>query len=209
MMRGRKSEAGFTLLELVVGMAIIAIIMVAQVAPFQQTIESRDHAAETARTVSAARLTLLRLSEELSGTTATDDPRSAFLLSEQSLGRSSSELRFATTGAQRVQAGPRDPVEVVRYYLERTPNQTGSFRLIKEQLPSMAAQGVEPTSMVVLEDVSSFGVEVLRNGRWSTQWESGPGQVPRAVRLQLEIENGSGSPIAYRTTVTLPMGDRS
>ena len=108
-----------------------------------------------------------------------------------------------------MQAGPRDPVDVVRYYVQRDPRRADSFRLVKEQLPSMAAEGVEPVSMVVLEDVSRFAIEVLRGGRWSSQWESGPGQIPRAVRLQLEIDDGSGPPIAYRTTVTVPMGEGS
>ncbi len=203
------SEAGFTLLELLVGISILAIIVVAQVAPFQQTIESRDRAEAAVQTSSAVRITLMRLSEELTGALAFNDARGRFSLLDRTFDRPTSELRFATTGARRVQGGARDPIDIVRYYLERDPDRPGSMLLMKQQLPSVAAEGVEPVTMVVLEDVRSFQAEVLMNSGWTHQWEPTGDDVPKAVRLNLSVEDGTSLPTNYRTTVTVPMGDHS
>ncbi|MDG2303768.1 MAG: type II secretion system protein GspJ [Candidatus Binatia bacterium] len=200
------AEAGFTLLELLVGISILAIIVVAQVTPFQQTIESRDRAEASVQMSSAARITLMRLSEELTGALAFDDERLRFSLLDRTFDEPASELRFATTGARRVQGGARDPIDVVRYYLERDPDRPGSMLLMKQQLPSVAAQGVEPVTMLVLEDVQSFQAELLPpGGSWLTQQEPSA-EVPRAVRLTLSVDDGTAVPTSYRTTVTLPMG---
>ncbi len=205
-----QSEAGFTLLELLVGISILAIIVVAQVAPFQQTIESRDRAEAAVQTSSAVRLTLMRLSEELSGALAFDDERGRFSLIDRTFDQPSSELRFATTGARRVQGGARDPVDIVRYYLERDPDRPDLMLLMKQQLPSVAADGVDPVTMIVLEGVRAFQAEALsgsgRGGEWRTQLDP-TADVPRAVRLSLAVDDGTDLPTSYRTTVTIPMGE--
>jgi general secretion pathway protein J len=204
-------EAGFTLLELLVALAIISILVVAQVAPFGQTIESRDRAEASVQAVSAVRLTLLRLSEELAGAVGLEDARGRFVLLDQTFDQPASDLRFATTGAQRVSAGARDPIDIVRYYLERDPDRPDSMRLVKQQLPSIAAEGVEPETMVVLDGVRSFQIEVLprQSGQWSTAWEAAGAAVPRAVRLTLSVADETGAATGYHTTVTLPMGERA
>ncbi len=206
--RRLRSEAGFTLLELLVAVSIIAIVVVAQVAPFQQTIKSRDHAEAAIQNASAVRLTLLHLSEELDGALALDDDRGRFTLVDRSLDGPSSDLRFATTSARRVHAGPRDPVEIVRYYLERTPEEPGTLRLMKQQLPSVVADGVEPVTMVVLDGVTAFEAQALTAGGWTDRLDAEDG-LPRAVRLRLTMADRRGPPTSYRTTVTLPLGARS
>lgn len=210
-MRPISSEAGFTMLELLIAVAILSILVVVQVAPFQQTIESRDHAEAAVQASSAARITLLRLSEELSGALGLANARGRFALTAENLDRPSSTLRFATTGARRVHGGARDPIDLVRYFLERDPNGTDSFRLMKQQLPSIAAEGVEPIEMVVLDNVAAFQAEVLtrRGGQWVTEWQPEDDAIPRAVRLVLATNDGIGPPTSYRTTVTVPMGDQS
>ena len=205
------TDSGFTLLELLIAVAVVAILVLIQVGPFQQTIVSRDRAEAQVERVTGARLALLRIAEELSGAVGIDDERTRFSLVDQTFDQPASDLRFATTGARRVTAGPQDSVEIVRYFLERDPDRPSSMLLLKEQLPSIAAEGVEPTAMVVLENVRTFRAEVLPDprGAWSPTWQANGAQVPRAVRLELSLNDGEAGSTAYRTTVTLPLGAAS
>ena len=55
----RSREAGFTLLELLVSLTIVAILALAQAAPFRRTLETRERAETAMEQSNAARLTQL------------------------------------------------------------------------------------------------------------------------------------------------------
>ena len=206
------AQDGFTLLELLVALAIVAILALAQAAPFQRTIESRERAETAMERSNAARLTLQRLAEELGGTVFLAGDRYRFTLTDRSDERPASELRFTTSSARRVRAGAQDPLEIVQYRLEPGPSGAPGGILIKEQLPSVAVEGTPPATSPILEDVVAFTVRVLPDtGEWLATWRGGEGnvQVPRAVELQLALADGTADPPVYRLLVDLPMGGRS
>jgi len=209
----RRSDAGFTLLELLVSLAIVAILALAQAAPFQRTIASREYAEAAMERANAARLTLQRLAEELTGAVPIARRLGAFEVVDQQIDRPASRLRFATTAARRVRTGPQDPIEIVEYRVESDPEAPGRAVLVKEQLPSVAAEGTPPASFVVLDGVAAFTVRVLPDrGELLPTWRAGgdPGstavQIPRAVELQLALDDGTSDPPVYRLLVDLPMG---
>jgi type II secretion system protein J len=202
-------EAGFTLLELLVSLAIVAILALAQAAPFQRTLTSRELAESAMERSNAARLTLQRLAEELTGAVSVDGARQKFSLVDRTFDRPASELTFLTTAARRVRGGPQDPIEVVRYRLEPGPPDAQGGLLFKDQLPSVAAEGTPFTENVILEDVVAFTVRVLPDGgEWLPTWQAGENkvQIPRAVELLLALADGTPDPPVYRLLVDLPMG---
>ena len=214
------NERGFTLLELLVSLAIAAILIAAEVAPFQRTILSRDRAERVMDQTSGARLTLQRLAEEMSGALPLTREDLAFRLLDRTLDQPSSEVAFATSNAQRVQGGARDPVQMVRYFVEPVPfaeaTATGSrtLRLVKEQWPSVAAPGVEPLRIPVLDGIVRFRVRVRPPGsdEWLETWSAtgdAAGRIPRAVELEVAVDDGSRAPPIYRLAIPLPLGASS
>jgi prepilin-type N-terminal cleavage/methylation domain-containing protein len=202
-------ESGFTLLELLIALTIVALIAFAEVAPFQTTLTSRDRAEDAMQRSNAARVTLQRLAEELTGAVPRTDARERLTLADQTLDRPASALSFTTTAAQRVEAGPADPLEIVSYHLEPGPPGAKGALLVKEQLPSVAVDGTPPTSNVILEDVAAFQVRVLpdRGGTFVTTWQAdGNVPLPRAAELQLALADGTPDPPVYRLLIDLPRG---
>jgi prepilin-type N-terminal cleavage/methylation domain-containing protein len=203
--------AGFTLLELLVALTIVAILAFAQAAPFQRALAAREHAERAMERSNAARMTLQRLAEELTGAVALPGERGRFTVLDRSDERPASELAFATTAARRMRAGAQDPIEIVRYRLEPGPAGAPGGVLVKDQLPSVAVDGAPPATSPILEDVAAFTVRVLpESGDLLTTWRGGENGVPipRAVELQLAIADGSDDPPLYRLLVDLPMGGR-
>jgi type II secretory pathway component PulJ len=202
------------LLELLIALGIAAIIVAAQVTPFQETIESRDRAESAIEEASAVRVVLQRIAEELAGTVALAGDGRGFAVEDSVEGQTSSALRFATTGARRLRAGAQDPVEIVRYLLEPDEETRDSSVLVKQQLPSVAPEGLEPAEAVLLENVRTFRVRVLpqRGAEWASTWSgaaTGTSSLPVAVELEVALEDGSEDPQVYRLITTLPMGLRS
>lgn len=211
----RRGQAGFTLVELLVALAIAAIITAAQAAPFRRAIEARDRAEADLDRAAAARLTLQRLAEELSGAIPLRGRR--FAVADRSGDLPASEISFATTAAHRLRSGAQDPVELVSYRLQPPARGETGGRLVKDQLPSVAPDGTPSTQAVVLDGVTSFRVRVLpsRAPEWLPAWTGGDGgrgeDLPRAVELSLGIADDPRlpPPPPYRLLVTLPMGPRS
>jgi prepilin-type N-terminal cleavage/methylation domain-containing protein len=218
-MRGadKTRRPGFTLVELMVALAITAILALATTAPFLTTIRSRDRAELAMQRVNAVRLTLARLDEELEGAIIlppTNPPapeRYRFSVVDRTLDLPSSELRFATTTARRVSAGAQDPVEIVSYRLEAgLPGQRGA-RLVKGQQASLAPTDLPPLEFVILEQVTTFRVRVLpRIGatladNWLSPDSGGLAALPQAVTIDLSLDDGSENPFVYHLTVPLPL----
>jgi len=205
-------ESGLTLLEVLVALSIAAIVAIAQAAPFRRAIAARDRAEEALEQTTSARIALDRMAEELTGATAQKGRR--FTVADRTLDRPSSELAFATTAAHRLGSGPRDPVEVVRYRL--APGAAGSRagRLVKDQVASVAPDAEAPTEAVMLDGVTSFQVRVLPSQApdWLPVWSGGdtgkPDDLPRAVEIEIAVDEGDAEPVPYRVAVSLPMGPR-
>ena len=205
----RSGEAGFTLLELLVALTIVAILALAEAAPFQSTLKTRERAETAMDQSNAARLTLQRLAEELSGAVFVAGERQRFSLIDRTFDRPASELRFTTNAARRVSSEPQDPLEMVGYRLEPGPPDSRGGVLVKEQLPSVAADSTPFTPNVILEDVASFTARVLPDkGDWRPTWQGGEENIniPRGVELSLSLADGSPDPPVYRLLVDLPTG---
>lgn len=206
-----RNQSGLTLLEVLVALSIAAIVAIAQAAPFRRAIAARDRAEEALEQTTSARVALARIAEELTGATARKGRR--FSVVDRTLDLPASELSFATTAAQRLGSGPRDPVEIVRYRLVPDAGRR-SGRLVKEQLASVAPDGTPPAQAVVLDGVTSFQARVLasQGADWAPAWTGGDAgkteDLPRAVEVEIGVDEGEATPTPYRVAVTLPMGPR-
>jgi len=207
----RPAERGVTLLELLVALAIVALIAASIAAPFARTIDTRDRTELAIERTNAARLMLTRIAEELEGAILLTGPRYRFVTADQALDRPASELAFATTAARRITQGPQDPVELVHYHVEPAPGASRHARLVKDQEPSLQVDDFPPASFVVLENVTQFrvcvvaavGVDCAFN--WTSGNGTAAGQLPRAVAVELGVEDGTPDPPTYRVVVTLPL----
>ncbi len=179
-----RNNGGFTLVELLVAVAITAVLLASLYAVFFSVAGAGGRASEEAfRHVEAGR-TLERMASEVrSAYTRRGNTRTFFKAGSQ---RRHSELSF-TLFTYPVQGGdaPRSDLLAVSYSVGRDGQRR---HLVKEIWSPFTA---EKMSFRAVEDIKGFEVSLFNGKDWSKAWDSElEGSAPRAVAVKITLGTG-------------------
>ena len=182
-MSRRDGRAGFTLVEVVVALAVGGIVVLTGFATLATLRDRSEHAVEATTAVlegATARATLI---DWLSGARlqATELSAAFVGLDAGETGLPSDELTFPT----RARTPLGTPTTVVRLLVD-TDIETPEVGLVAELVGSLL---VEPYRMQVLPEVTGMRIRYLPDVAGTVEWAEswmGQNQLPRAVEVQLE-----------------------
>lgn len=159
-----RPERGFTLLELLVAIAILALVAVGSYRLLVDTIATRDQglARERAlRELQRADMILQRDLLQLAPRAIRDefgDVQPAFLLTPEGA------MEFTRRGW-------RNPLQAARSDLVRVRYRVDQGRLLREHWATLdRARAAAPEKTVLLEGVTDFHLQVFANGSWIPDW---------------------------------------
>jgi general secretion pathway protein J len=187
-----KRAGGFTLLELLVALAIFAVIGAAAYSGLntllavRATLE-RDH--ERLRQVQLALLWLRRDAEQLAPRPVRDafgEPRPALIGDN----RARDLLILTRTGRD-------NPLDLPRSGLERLGYRLRDDQLLRLSWPVLdRAEGSDAQSSLLLDEVRELSLRYLdRSGQWHERWpppgtpDTALGRLPRALEVRLELSD--------------------
>lgn len=213
----RAAAAGFTLLELMLALALLAILMVILFGAVHAVAQSKLAAEKRLQSDEEARNLMWLLARELRGAVYTPVVPSHVLLIGNAVrrgGGAMDSITFSTfdTLHRRALDG-FSAEEVVSYSSVPNPNHPGWYELVRSQesalLPPNSQVGAEDATPVVLaSDVLSLHLRYYNGSRWLESWnstQSPPGQfLPQAVSIDLVVAGGL-RPTMMSTIVSLPM----
>ena len=187
----RRRQIGFTLLELLVAMAIFALISAMALGGLSTVLTQQALAREDMLRLRDLQRTVQLLTSDFSQL----HPR----VVRDTLGRAT-EPYLVTYGAgefsvRLTRGGWRNPAGLPRGTLQRVQYRIEDNELLREYWPVMDSPlGMEPRSQTLLTDVEAFELEYLDNElKWNEEWppleqaDNPSPQRPRAVRLRLEL----------------------
>ena len=192
MKRTCPGQKGFTLLELLVSLALLSIILAAIYSTFflsQKAIEGVD---ETLLKLQECRMTMDTMGREMDSILySTVNKNSLFKIEDRDFfGKDASGVTFTSFS-------PLVPgLSVISYYVEEKDGVLSVFKKIKNVSDTSGA----PEGIEVIEKIEAFTVEVLNDGKWIRTWDTAvTGKIPERIRVTVKITMKDRPVVLYET----------
>jgi type II secretion system protein J len=193
-------SAGFTLLEILIAFAILALVVSSLYAAYSGTLEATEMVASVSNVDQVGRLTLIQIANDFKSLyyqKAQEDGEESpyrFAGGMGTEGDEGSVVEFATTSHLGFDVSfPSLRINRVRYVLEKQSDNERYFKLIRRELPFADLSGEWEEAAIELAD----GVEKLTltyfnaDGQVFSQWDTNAveteGRLPRLVHIRLEM----------------------
>jgi prepilin-type N-terminal cleavage/methylation domain-containing protein len=207
---------GFTLIEIMLAVAILGMIMVMLASAFHAVAAGKVHAENRLLSGRQARSLLAQLTKELHGAVQTPLIASRVLLLGQGRMQNGAPLDSVTIStlspAHRRGITGFGAEQLVAYSGMPNPKHRGWFMLMRQERSALLEDtaGVAlPPPVVIAPNVLEFHVRYFNGSIWIESWNSTslpPGaQLPQAVAIDLVLADQRGAPVHLSTQVTLPM----
>lgn len=206
-MISRGGDRAFTLVEVLLTLAIFSAVMVLLLSSFTGTERVRERLASRSHDFRQIRITLDRIGTELAGAFSSDAIEGTALscVSDKFSGKPASTLIFtaftaADTGGGRPSAG------VVKLkYFPRVGPEGRYVELYREESFLPLIENRIPTQVVLAADrLLGFRVELYDGGAWTDRWPpEGGRKASLPGRIALILTDAQG--IEYRRVVSLPL----
>jgi general secretion pathway protein J len=211
---GLRWRAGFTLLEILIAMAIFALVISSLYGAYSGTLETTEMV-ESARDVDqAARLALMQMADDFSSLyyrKAEGENESSpfqFQGGMEAEGEGGTVVEFASTAHLGFDVSfPSLRINRVSYVLEKQADSERYYRLIRTELPFVDLSGErEETAVELADTVESLTLTYLNEdgetlSQWNSTAEETEGLLPRLVHIRLQLAGGQSRLFAITVAI--------
>ncbi len=209
-------SAGFTLIEIMLAVAILALILVMLAGSFHAVAAGRVQAESHIALDAAGRAILGEMANEVRGAVQTSSLQSRVLLMGE--GHIQKGQALDSISVSTLDPGHRRTLEdfgaedTITYSTAANPDHPGWFLLLRSQSSSLLGIGTggnakEPA--LIAANLLSLHIRYFDGAVWGESWNSQslpPGrQLPTEIAIDLAMASRSGPPFSLSTMVTLPM----
>lgn len=192
-------RSGFTLIEVVVALAVMVIIGTITWSTMASTLDMRDYLEEADVTSRSARVALDRLARELevafltNNTSAVNTYRTVFVGED---GTDTDTVWFATLTHQRRYRNSRESDQTeITVWADDDPEHPGTMVLYHREAPRIDHEPDQDGAIApIARKVTRFDLTYLdgSTGEWTDEWDSTgieqTGKLPRAVQIVLGLQ---------------------
>jgi len=217
--RARRAATGFTLIEVMLALAILTFITTIMWGTFSQT-STNKRAIEAAQDrLHTVRVALMRMSREIEmsylalGEVTAGNYRRTFF--EGTSKGDVDELTFSSFAHQRLRGGLAEgDTALVSYFGERDPDDRRVLNLMRRETHRLQADDpktIAGDAYVLCPDVVKvkFAYFDPKKKEWDTEWNASQGYVltylPTHVRITLTVIDERGQEVSYSTDARIQM----
>jgi prepilin-type N-terminal cleavage/methylation domain-containing protein len=209
----RGNESGFTLLEMMLAVAVLGIMLVMLASSFHTIAASKIHAETSMYTDRAGRALIWELSNEIRSTVQTPivPSRVVFIGAGHSqFGNTADTLTISTLAASRGRALSTYGAEnIVSWSSDPNRDHPGWLLLKRSQQSGLLDAVVTNNSVILAPNLLSLHLRYFDGQEWLESWDSAnmpPGrQLPVAVGIDMQMATPTGGAMNFSTQVMIPM----
>jgi general secretion pathway protein J len=220
--RPARSPAGFTLIEVMLALAILGFVTTIMWGSFSQTVSNKKAIESAQERTHTVRVALMRMVREIemaylsaSENTAISERRTFFIGSSHG---DVDELQFSSFSHQRLRAGLAEgDTSLISYFGERDPDDRRVLNLMRRETRRLQAENpstIAGESYILCPDVSRLKIQYYDHklkewvNEWSTLNASGNQYLPTHVRITLTVIDERGQEVSYSTDARIQMTEK-
>jgi general secretion pathway protein J len=203
-------QKGFTLLEVLVASAILSVVLAALYGVFSRTLESKRVVDEHVARARAARIVLLRISEDVRASFPLSTTDVHFVSETRNHGSfPQSSLAFVSTGqVPLTHTGAEGDLSEIRYTLIPDPAAPTQRQLVRRVSSTLVAERLRTEADIpLLSQVHGLQVRFFDGRTWHDEWGQGNTRtrLPLAVEVMLFLAGPTEEVLEFSTVVDLPL----
>lgn len=220
MRRALRSRAGFSLLEVMIAVTVLAMIAVMTWSAISQTVRSKEivsarldrhHALTAALERMSRELSMAFISAQVNPTESLVHAQTCFIGRDRGRG---DRIDFTSFSHQRLFADAHESDQnELSYFLTDDPENRGQMVLVRREQNRIDDDPQRGGRIEILvEDVTGFELEYLdpADQRWVTEWDTTnltgqPNRLPAQVKIILEYRDRNGRTRTIGTRADIPI----
>ena len=218
----RRASSGFTMIEVMLALAIFAFITTIMWASFAQTANSKKVIQGEQERTHSVRVALMRMAREIEMAYLSDNENTAITNRRTFMVGSSrvdvDELMFSTFAHQRLRAAAAEgDTSVINYFGARDPDDKRVVNLMRRETRRLQAEDPRTLSgeaYILCPNVSKvkFAYYDHKKKEWVTEWStldaSGMPFLPTHIRIQLSVIDERGTEVSYSTDARIQVTEK-
>jgi len=221
-MRSRSVSSGFTLIEVMLALAILTFVTAIMWGSFSQTVANKKAIEAAQERTHTVRVALMRMAREIEMAYLSGSENTAMVERRTFLVGSShgdvDELQFSSFAHQRLRGGLAEgDTSLISYYGERDPEDRRVLNLMRRETRRLQQENpsdIPGEAYILCPDVSrvkfSYYDQKLKEwvNDWSTLNASGPQYLPTHIRITLTVIDERGQEVSYTTDARIQMTEK-
>ena len=218
----RRASSGFTMIEVMLALAIFAFITTIMWASFAQTANSKKVIQSEQERTHSVRVALMRMAREIEMAYLSDNENTAITNRRTFMVGSSrvdvDELMFSTFAHQRLRAAATEgDTSVISYFGARDPDDKRIVNLMRRETRRLQAEDPRTLSgeaYILCPNVNKvkFAYYDHKKKEWATEWStldaSGMPFLPTHIRIQLSVIDERGQEVSYSTDARIQVTEK-
>jgi general secretion pathway protein J len=221
-MTPRRATSGFTMIELMLALAIFGFITTIMWGSFSQTANSKRAIQSEQERTHSVRVALMRMAREIEMAYLSDNENTAITHRRAPFVASSrvdvDELTFASFAHQRLRAGAAEgDTALISYFGARDPDDRRILNLMRRETRRLQAEDYRTLpgeAYILCPDVArlKFAFFDHKKREWATDWSTldatGVAYLPTHVRIMLTVIDERGKEVTYSTDARIQMTEK-